>query len=307
MITLIRDIIRKNKRLIFNALGYILPVFAGVGIFYLQASSNTGWLDQLLFKFSVRSAMNEDDPGGLINSLIWNFESAFNMGNGIIFMITFFGALLIIMLTGIYLVKEKKLGALFERAEYSLPLGVFSGVALQLFVLKNHSAVHEFAFIKFSAFIILTVPMLAVLMRNYMFTKQDRTKVFVISSAVFTAILLFMTGVPVYTAKYISDRSYPVEYKYEEKIGENTDYYDVVFTDISELAIENTPPMPYLYAKKLIYYVDDVQKIFTMFPDLSDEAKILFVTRAGNELPDGIEAAGIRYEDNEIMITEIVR
>ena len=281
------------RTILRTALSYALPVIAALAVWLIQLSYTEGWPDLLLYKFRFRTGGYE---GGVYDRLIENFSSSFTQDQR-----SFMFWLLLIWLIGggltvCYLLGRGRLSLLWTDGSLLLLIVAFLAPAVQILLLKNHSAVHEFSMMKEGFCVAMTAPLLAmVAVRAFrseggLFLLGRKIRPFLPTYLLCFFLMLLLTGVPTATSRYIVSRDGDADYTMAEFLRENTGYEDVCFSFTEEIPYE--PPHDLTVSHKRVWPVETAEEIDTMFPALPDSAEKLLLVRADrSELPDEIAAA----------------
>lgn len=309
----IRNMLLKKKFLlnVKEALWYVCPVLVAVGTFIWQLTYTENWLEELLGKFFFRTGGLEE--GNVFVRILINFYGAFADANKIrlVFLMLFMGAFVALM--GVKIFKGKLFKEIFtNRTYYIVALGV-AAPALQILVLKNHSAIHEFSMLKVGWIIVMSIPVVALIAAELKVGKKgitlstctkdlvakdasdcidddvecaDSREVVglagkkvernVLAMVVSFVAMLAITGVPTSADYYIDYRYAEVDYPLERVLYETMDYEHVCFSFTREIAIN--PPQHLAVSGKQVHLIESIGELDTLFPDLSEDAvKVLVI------------------------------
>ena len=315
---LVALIIRRSKAgKYLAALGlYAGPALLAVLSYYIQMSYTDNWFTLLTDRFKLRVS-NEGEAGvsdSGIAGIMKFFKQAYCDDSKKRAILLALFVLITVILAVRYLIREKKLKDVFTDGRLRiLLLGSMAPVA-QILVLKNHSGVHEFSMIKLSWPLIMCF-VTAGLLICY-FTGKDLNGAIVFkgikdralplgASSIICALMAFMliTGHPVAPGYYKNERDYHIDYSLEYIMYDNLDKDDVCFSFTREIACNG--PQRISITGKLIYRIGETDEIYTLFPDLPENArKILIIdsdfTEDGSKIDD-MQRQIISQPDSKII------
>ena len=272
------------KTVFLTSLVYVMPVLLGLGLFCLQLSQVENFNNIILDKMIYR--ISGDMPGG--KSKIYYLISNMHVYHVGWLLIGFLG--LSAVLAGKHKTFTLKYGPLLD-----IMAIIYIPPVLQVLVLLNHSAIHDFSMLKFA----LPVMLAFVISPFWVFdfkkapeggivTRPENDDGFLISKsrAIYLIIILssvFYCGMSELTlAKYLQKRIGAAEsYERENLIRSNYGYGDVYFSFTESIPV--SPPMRLSVSKKLIHKIDSIPEIFEKFPDLSPGARVLLVVNKNNQ------------------------
>ena len=266
-----------------DALWYICPVIAALLAFFLQLSYTENWPGYLMHKMRIQTGGGID--GTAMGQLKTRFLEAFVNGSSkraLLF------ALFLILLAALLIRQAlflKKWKELFTNSAYAAILLGTAAPLLQVFFLKNHSAVHAFSMIKVGAAVILLIPAMTILL---CMEKQ------ILSAAIFgreisrPAINGFLTcaavfvilGLPQATKNYYASHSTIADLGLAKLLSETMEYENVCFSFSYEIDVN--PPQKLSVSEKQVYRVTSVEEIDDYFPNLAEGAKKVLVIDKGN-------------------------
>ena len=311
MIYLVRN---QNREKIWGCiLWYGLPAILAIAFYMYQLISIPNWLTVLESKFLVRTGIELTSTGdGRFNTFntlklrIWeNFANAFGLSS-----LRIGGLCMLIIICLLSL--DHKFNPLMKIKNYFkntiairniviLIIGFVSPI-LQVILLRNHSAIHEFSMIKFS-WCIAIMPILFSLILCLLFDFSNNThnskkrmfSPFFHCFVVTFLLILVFTNVPSSSIAFRSTRSIvDNDYSLANIIRNHTSYEHVCFSFTDEIA-EN-PPQDLSISKKRVYKINNLNDIQSMFPSLSSKAvKILVInkkmakTRSSNQKEQEIQ------------------
>ncbi|MBO5565267.1 MAG: hypothetical protein J5935_06610 [Lachnospiraceae bacterium] len=308
---------KKISAACLHFLHYAVPVAVSLLLFLWQLSYTSRWKTLLLYKLHFRTR-EYDDKSWIYGRLLENVTSGFTQEERsffIYYLLLLFGTLVAAFL---YLLRKKDLKKIFTNNCAALLLATYIAIAFQLFLLKNHSAVHEFSMMKVS-FVFIT----SIFVMGFVWSKVVKTggAISVGSKAVSPfsfffviayVIVFLITGVPSSTSHYWVTRDNEQDYTLAHILREHTTYEDVCFSLTYE--IPEMPPNDLTISHKRIYLINSISEIDGYFPHLRPEAKKLLVIEkhpwsALEEHPITIEIdysiGTVRYEDDDYCILEL--
>lgn len=289
----IRDFLNKQKlsSMIISSLWYVIPVILSLAFYLYQLMSVPDLIellkDAFLFRIGVKeSKYNQADF--LISNLRNNFRYAFGFTDDVWkFVFLFIIILFLVLQNAQYKINDKKLvdklkSAVLNNNIAIIFIGFFSPI-LQILLLKNHSAIHEFSMVKLSwCFAILPIVLSCVFLKLYLFNENFAKILKWNFSQFFKLFLLFfiMEEILIYTPisakEFIKLRqSKTIDFRLAESLLENTEYEHVCFSFSKE--IKNNPPYELAVSRKLVYKIDDISEMQTYFKNLNKNAKKVFI------------------------------
>ena len=298
---LVKKSILKNLR---EMLLYICPVLLAVGTFFWQLIYTANWQEELLGKFFFRTGGLEE--GNVFVKILINFYGAFADASKVklaaLLLVCGGTAILVIC----HLIKKKKFKQLFTRSRDSILVLGFAAPLIQIFFLKNHSAIHEFSMLKMGWPVMMAVPVLAVLIADL---RKERTFSLFgkkVSHAAVSYILIFavmavITGIPLSADYYVNYRYAERHYPLEEILSETMEYENVCFSYTYEIPIN--PPHSLAVSKKQVYRIESPEEMDSYFLDLPDEAvKVLVIDKTNPDKSERIlEMENISREQNPVI------
>lgn len=166
---------------------------------------------------------------------------------------------------------------------------------MQVYLLKNHSAIHDFSSLKFSVVMSLVsyalIPALVAEVINAAAAKKINSKI--VTGAVMTAAVVICC-VNVYSAHTEKAESFFPEATEEcQTVGaflrENTDYNDVVFSDNYQIQDSNNYPAKLAFSKKRVYKVSNADQIYSKVKNIDDDYTINIFRYGDEDLSDDIQ------------------
>lgn len=270
-----------------NILQYGIPVIIGMLIFAVQISSIDNGITYIINISKYRLGLTEDNGiQGNFYKLIYKklFDSYGRKG---IFTIIL-GFLSLIYIAFKTILKRNTINdrTRMEDLIYIATL-IMLGPFLQLIILKNHSAIHEFSILKtgisyIMSFILISYSILEFFKININDNMQillDKSKKY-LNINIFFCIILFIfiylmlfSNIILNTSSYVKARQYSKkQYIIENYIAENARYEDVYFS--FDYKIPNNPPQQLAISNKKVYKIDKIEDIYKKFPNLTKDAVI---------------------------------
>ena len=306
---------KSKKEIIRQSLWYIVPVLLALVLYAAELFSIPNWKNILKNKFLFRAGISQNKyntQAAITNGLRNNFLAAFGLKN-----FRYFLWLLAVVFA--YFDLKKKKASLSKNAAI-ITLGFLAPV-LQVSLLKNHSAIHEFSMIKFgwcfAMFPILTsLTFSKVLNEREIFSKKWNlafSPFFHIF--LFSFILqLFITGFPSTTRNFYNSRKgNPANYNLAYILRNNTSYEHVCFSFSQE--IPENPPQQLAISRKRVYKIKTKDEMSNRFPNLNPDAIKIFIIDKKNQnaLTDEQKAVQLAlesknevfYEDNDFCLLKI--
>jgi hypothetical protein len=298
------------KNILLSSAIYVFPVFLGIGLFILQIITIPGFENIILRKIKYRTFDTSVIQGNKLLVVAKHFISAYSIG------FCFIAALVILSLYVFIKNLKNKMFLKEYKSLFDIILLICVPPFLQVLVLQQHSAVHEFSMLKFAlpiicSFVLLPVMLLdlkglkkakfAVLLEN----NNESKKIFIsvlFLCFIFSSILVFGM-VNANTDYYISRMGISESYERENLIRSNYDYNDVYFSFTE--SIEGNPPQYLAISKKLIHKINNVSDIDILFPSLSIGARILLVVNKDNayKSPEIIEKEQTVLQDARLVFS----
>jgi hypothetical protein len=280
--------IKKAAKSIFlSSAVYVLPVLLGIGLFILQIMTIYDFENIILNKMRYRILDTSAIQGNKLLAIAKGFISAYSIGS------CFIAALVILSLY--FFIKNRKNKMFLDEYKplFDIMLLIYVPPVLQILVLQQHSAVHEFSLLKFALPIICSLVLLPVMLLDLKGLKRaklavlfengnESRKIFI--SALFPCIVLFsipIVGMANTNRYYLRSRMGISEsYERENLIRSNYNYNDVYFSFTE--SIEANPPQYLAISKKLIHKINSMSDIDTLFSCLSISTRILLIVNNNN-------------------------
>lgn len=317
-------------QIIINSLWYAIPVILALCFYAYQLFSVPNWKSILFAKFEQRAGLVKSDTGAgayntpkfIIKSLISNFIYAFGLKENL--------KVLPLLLLVLYLFAKKAdkseknsnficTEIIFSKNGLIIILGIISPI-IQILLLKNHSAIHEFSQIKLGwIFAMLPIVVSLISMKSNNFERKITylgkikisyfLNVFIISFL----CIVFFTAVPFSSWSFRKSRMAEYhDYHLAEILKNNTSFEHVCFSFSYE--IPNNPPQELAISRKRVYKINSKEELESYFPNLNENAKKIFVidkTALSNLTNEQIEVQldlqnfnKIIYEDDRFCLLE---
>jgi hypothetical protein len=258
---------------------YVLPVVSGIGLFITQIMTIPDYKTIIFNKMKFRTFTEYNGMNNI--SVIWrNFTSFYSLGRLTI-------ACMIILCAWVLVKKRKDILAKYK-ALFRVILIVYVPPVLQVLVLQNHSAIHEFSLLKFALPVTLSILVIAVLSlelkgmadANFVLPVENSGARQKITVSVFysciIAVSIVLSVFPGADRNFIASRvDAPVSYERENLIHANYHFNDVYFSFTE--SISANPPQFLAVSNKLIYQIEDISEIRRKFPNLNPNARILLI------------------------------
>ena len=277
----------ERKRKILDVIIWFgIPAILAILVFYIQLIQTNNWLSVMTGKFAMRVVGREEDTlEWELTTIGENFANAFSLDAVMInYLLLIFAG--VVVLSFMILKKNKKMKSLITNPGVSIVFSCILAIVLQIFFLKQHSAIHEFSMIKVG-WAVAILPILMSLVTIYAFNLKPNTLVPFAGRKISTFVPVYLAclliicavvGVPFSAKSFIESRVELVKYDFEEMINDNTDYNDVLFSFSKEIIMN--PPQSLAISNKRIYKIKDISDIEKKFPKLSEDAvKVLVVEK----------------------------
>jgi putative effector of murein hydrolase LrgA (UPF0299 family) len=286
------------KDVVLSSLVYALPVLVGIGLYAAQLLIIQNSYDRIkgIIKFRTFSAYGNE---GNITRIVRNFVTNFS-GVGIL-------AVVIVFIFTILIIKSRWI--LKNHAPFiKLCVIIFIPPCMQIFVLQNHSGIHEFSMLKFSLPVVLSFPIFVFVVLEYtrkldmnIVLKTENKNahgrasipVFYGLIIVFSVVVMSLMSQNKYYLEYRIDR--PISYELPKLIRENYRFDDVYFSFTESIA--GNPPMDLSISNKCVYKIEGLEEIKTKFQNLNSSARLLLVVNKNDG--SGIDGNMIKYSESK--------
>lgn len=260
-----------------DSLKFAAPAIIAAALFVLQLAVNGPV--RIINMFLFRTGVNDTSGWtAAFSRVFWKDYIVSAYGSNADIIIKFSLAVVVLMTIAYFIIKKRKK---IENKSIALLLATALMIILpcfmQVYLLKNHSAIHDFSTLKFSV-VMSVVPYVVIpaavieFVRLLKGGKLPYTLVHGVAAVVFAASVCVFTGVT--HAK--NAESYFPEISNEvvtvgNFIRENTGYNDVIFSDNYEIFDANDYPAKLAFAKKRIYKTEKISDIYTKVNDIEED------------------------------------
>lgn len=311
---------KKVKKAFVESLQYIIPVVCALATYLWQMSATPDWIQQLEDTFLHRTGASADNEADM-SMFVKNFTEAITCGSVKRAFILGLAEVLTVGLTVVAFIKKGTAKrVLCDRTAIIVAIMYLSPI-IQICIFGNHSAIHQYAMVKFGIHLIgmmLTIAMSSRLLMNDGMGMYIRT-VILMGCACMELIAM---GYPMQVTRYYEQKNSVLDYSIDRAIKDNTSYEDVCFSYTYE--ISNNPPMDISVSEKLVYLVTSYEDIEDKMKGLPNEAKAVLVIDKGNigsnnyeevdkteaikdEESNAVMAGTIIYDDEKCTLVEIER
>ncbi|MBN2025449.1 MAG: hypothetical protein JW854_01615 [Actinobacteria bacterium] len=286
---------------------YWLPAVAAMALFAIQLSVLGGW-GQLFDKFLFRSgfgAGGEEAAEGFFEAF-WSNHVAQGFGSAaVVFLWGSLAVLLLVLVYTLYLrVKGRAIGSEVKQV-LALASVMLLPCFLQVYLFRNHSAIHSFSSLKFelplATVTFVLIPLLVYFSaRDFLAERKNepgrlreivRSKAKEIALAlVLLPLLLASIYVALLSPRMLSLFPPPQDYSLEKLVEECAEYEDVLFS--FQYEIPANPPQQLALAMKRMYYVESFEAILEKVAGIEGEYTIGILVIEGWPMPEvaGMEA-----------------
>lgn len=270
------------KDVLVDVLWYVLPGLFAVCCFLWQLSFTDGWFAMLMRKAKQRTGLTHETS--IIKGLGYGFVCCF--GGRSLVRGAFIGLWLCVTCLALYRVfRSKKLQDIFvDEQQMIIVIGTVAPL-LQILLLNNHSAVHEFSMLKlFWPFVMSTLLITywldqkrreKVALKEAQSPKHARISGFACMYSKVLVCLILMLGIPLSGIQFYDYRYEKKDYTVEKAIYRVTDDTDVCFSFSYEIL--PNPPESLSVSEKRVYRITDIMQIDSYFANLDESANRLLV------------------------------
>ena len=272
----------KNKKritaIVGNTLWYVIPVILAVSTFVCQLLSVPDWKNRLFSIFLFRLGVTNSEIDNVILKSLYRYsvegfglKSNLNLLVLLILILCFHSDSIKISKKFFVVLKE----SLFTNNGIIILLGTIAPI-LQIIVLKNHSAAHDFSIIKIVWIIVMFPIVFSVLYYKSINQESQRTFKFMQIFMISFLCIVFITGVPFSSMKFRTEQEQELhDYHLAEILRDNTSYEHVCFS--FSYQIYTNPPHELAVSRKKVYKIDNKAELNTMFPNLNSQAVKIFI------------------------------
>ena len=313
-----------GKRIFVETLIYIIPTCLAVMLFALQLLSIDDGFDLLHQRFLQRTGQSAakselSDTGFIARIKIIISTICLFYKNGMNGLIVFVSYIFGFVFLSLKLLKNKGPQTVLTSPVALLILLITLTPPLQILLLNQHSAVHEFGLIKLAHPLSLLLPILTYLIFSH-FNCQQLNDTFLfdkrhvsIYSCIFLPIwiiAILAIGIPQKTKAFYLAKDKKENYTIEETLKMITDYNDVIFSYTYEIPIN--PPEKLCISEKQVYLIHNFESIDSLFPNLNSAAsKLLLIENYPNNIKSetiitqelySLQNGRIRFEDEYMKL-----
>lgn len=302
------------KKVVKESATYVIPVIFGLLIFLWQISYTDNWIEQLVNTFLHRTGAQNNEVS--VVSLYDNYIKAVVCDSNIRgMMLLAIEAIVVILAIVIIIIRRVNLIELIGNKIFVVLFIMIASPIIQILLFSNHSAIHQYAFVKMGLHLIGMLILCIWCARQL----TERTWGYVIAGLV-TSFYLVALGYPSQVRGYYNAKNTIDNYTIAKIIYENTEYEDVCFS--FTYSINNNPPMDISVSEKAVYLVESIEDMYSMFEYLPQEANRLliidrnnigsndYIEREKTDRINELEAlciskGQIRYQDKDCIIVEM--
>lgn len=322
---IVQDILKKQALSIIakNAAWYVVPILLAILTFLGQIMSVPGWKGILLHKVLIRTGIEPSSyntPSYIIPRLIGNFKA----GTGIqfrksIMLLVILGCVMTLWCgTSVFSLfgkrsrgKRHSITSIILDNNCTIIITGMLSPLLQIALLSNHSAIHEFSMIKLAwciAMLPIVLPLMYRQKEESIAEKREpdeaRTSQLARKNVICFAMAMLICGIPFSSIEYINSRYYgsgegTKDLPLAEILRNNTSYENVCFSFSKEIPV--MPPQLLAVSYKRVYKITALEETESLFPKLPTEAvKILIIDKKDRSLPMELaENLSVLIEKNE--------
>jgi hypothetical protein len=189
---------------------------------------------------------------------------------------------------------------------------------MQVYLLKNHSAIHDFSSLKFSIVMSVVpyvlIPLAIGICVEQFISLKKKCEFKTYITEILVVVFVLIACVSTYSTHSKNAKSYFPEATPEvvtvgNFLKANTDYNDVVFSDNYENYDTNDYPAKVALAKKRVYKIDSVNQIYNKVKDITEDYTINIFSYGtenhSSELQNLIDKAGDVIREDDLVIYKI--
>ena len=271
-----------------DSLKFAAPAIIAVALFVLQIAINgpVRIIDMFLFRTGMSDT---SDWTSQFERIFWKEYIANGYGANMDFILK--GSLILVLaMIAAYFVLNRLKGYQNKKIVWLLSAAAMVIVPcfMQVYLLKNHSAIHDFSSLKFSL-VLSVVPFVLIptIIVEFITSRQKNKENEYVLVAV-TLILAIISCGSVYSSHSGKAKSFfPQAVTEYQTVGSfiksNTDYSDVVFSDDYQIDDANNCPQKIAHSKKRIYKVDNTSLIYDKVKNISEDYTINIFCNDGAE------------------------
>ena len=314
LINLVYLIIKHEKFLtIIKKLSlYVIPALISVFLYFIQLSTIPNWYERLVNKAEYRLNLvpTNLDYWQMIVSNIKVTYSNF----GLIIFYVLAAIILLLYLIRVYNKKSYRNNKETFTKILKISTIIILPAFIQILVLKNHSAIHEFSLLKLGLPLvfgfILIVYILSILFNinsnstiNIHSDDENAKKqisLYPILVIILIVVFLSFSNMGNRISEYFNKRYDVSNYEMATLIKESTEFEHVLFSYTEEQL--SNPPVAVAISNKKIYKINELSDIENKFPDLDKNAILVFVINKKIEKDENtIEKEKYLQENYEIL------
>lgn len=284
----------KKESRIRECLILIAPAIVALILFTLQIVELHLWGD-LVKKFLERTGLEGIKTGESLDfsSLFWFKHIPFAYGKPTIFLLA--GSVLIGLIGVAQYVYNKFRGVSIPRYledPIKLNLLLLLPCFMQVYVLNNHSAAHNFSTLKFAVplslfpFALIPASLYLTFVNNRLPPKARRV------SRIFAGVIMLILTLTYVLPQHARYKTFfPEPFPFFKTLGDflvqNTDEKDIVFSTQGSIGVN--PPQFLFHSKKRVYQIDNIFQIFYFVKDLPGPYDICILNNGEPQLPPDLQ------------------
>ncbi|MCI5605474.1 MAG: hypothetical protein MR413_07495, partial [Clostridia bacterium] len=298
-----------------DSLKFAAPAILAVALFVLQIAVNgpVRIIDMFLFRTGM------SDTSGWTSQferIFWKDYIAKGYGANMYLVLK--GSLLIVLVMILaYFILNRVKGCQNKKIVWILSTAamVMLPCFMQVYLLKNHSAIHDFSTLKFSL-VLSVVPFVLIPAAVIEFVKQLRnegknTTRYSVALNIVMVVIAVASCAGVYSTHTKNAESFfPKVSKEVVTVGNflqaNTGYNDVVFSDNYQIEDTNGYPARVALAKKRVYKIDSISQIYDKVKNINEDYTINIFSYGGENHSEKLKklidiADDVIREDNIVL------
>jgi len=254
---------------------YFLPALLAVATFLAQLVCTPHWRDILLQKYLFRTGQTEYLTSHKMLEMIYDHLVAGFFDTEASIVVIAFVLIFLLCAFIVYGIKNNALKRLL--CDYRITILFIGLIApiLQIILLKNHSAIHEFSVIKLGWPLVMSVPAMAVFMQRFCTWRYNKEHGVFVLFGVWFLFMVYLTAVPGSSHRFCQSHNKYEVYPIENVLHKGLGYYDVCVSYTYEIPFN--PPHALSVSGKSVYKVSDLADIERMFPKLDPQARIVLL------------------------------
>ncbi len=262
-----------------DSLKFAAPAIIAVALFVLQIVVNgpVRIIDMFLFRTGM------SDTSGWTSQferIFWKDYIANGYGANM-YLILKGSLILVLVMIAAYFVLNKLKGYQNKKIVWLLSAAamVIIPCFMQVYLLKNHSAIHDFSSLKFSL-VLSVVPFVLIptIIVEFIISLQKNKESKGVLGVVIIIFAIISCGAVYSSHSEKAESFFPQAVTEYQTVGgfikSNTDYNDVVFSDNYQIDDTNNCPQKIAHSKKRIYRVDNTRLIYDKVKNISEDYTI---------------------------------